>query len=302
MKPTIRIEKGQATLFEIAPGIHRIDGFFPPDVLAIQTSREGGASVGPYSSFNLGSHVGDQPSAVSQNRARLANHCHGLPVWLSQVHGVEVACVDSPVGLGLEDAPRVADASIAKNPGVICVVLTADCLPVLVARPSTGQVSAIHAGWRGLCDGVIEAALDRMIEQAARPSLATMTAPPSADEIQEDWYFWLGPAIGQQAFEVGNEVMEAFVQVDAAAKSAFLRSQRSDTKWHADLKELAVQRISAWFSRQNPTSHHRVYVADENRCVFHDAVQYFSYRRDRITGRMASLISRISGGAEAQKR
>lgn len=283
-----------AQLTPLAPGIDRIDGFFPPGVTAIQTSRLGGQSVAPFDRLNLASHVGDDPLAVKANRARL-NQVLPQPVqWLNQVHGADVlelplagALVTEADHCGLSSdtaqIPPQADAAYSSQPGQVCAVMTADCLPVLIARGDGAVVGSAHAGWRGLCAGVIESTVRQM--WAAKPN----------DEPNE-WFFWLGPAIGQAAFEVGPEVRQAFwdqahSDVDRqqlATSQAFLPGAQPG-KWLASLSELAQLRIER-ICRELDIS--KAYIAIEPCCVWSDPARYFSFRRDRTTGRMASLIYR----------
>ena len=225
-------------------------------VRALSTTRLGGCSSAPYDSLNLGSHVGDEPARVAANRAALRAVLPDEPCWLNQVHGVEVA--DAAVCAGVPDA----DAAISRLPGKVCVVMTADCLPVLLCDRAGTVVGAAHAGWRGLVDGVIEATVAKM-------------AVPSSEVLA-----WLGPAIGPQAFEVGEEVRAAFLAVDSAADAAF-RPGPQPGKWLADIYLLARQRLG----RLGVTA---VYGGDA--CTVTDKERFFSYRRDGRTGRMASLI------------
>jgi len=231
----------------------------PAGVRALQTTRCGGVSGAPWAGFNLGDHVGDAAEAVAANRARLTQVVPTPPVWLQQVHGTTVAAVDAEVGT----AAPVADAAVARDAGRVCVVMTADCLPVLLCDREGGVVAAAHAGWRGLHAGVIEAAAKAMAVPAAR-----LTA-------------WLGPAIGPQAFEVGDEVREAFVARDATAASAFARGENG--RWLGDLYALARQRLQA-------LGVGNIYGGGE--CTYSLPERYFSYRRDGVTGRMATLIWR----------
>ena len=227
----------------------------PSGVRALATTRRGGISRSPWDSFNLGAHVGDDPQAVAANRALLRNELPAEPLWLSQVHGTR--CVDAAI-----TAPGVeADASFTRQRGVVCAVLTADCLPVLLCDDQATVVGIAHAGWRGLAAGVIEATVAAMGE----PGMRLMA--------------WLGPAIGPQAFEVGGEVREIFVDRDAQAASAFAAC--ANGKWRCDIYQLARQRLHA-------LGIHRTTSADS--CSVADAKQFFSYRRDGVTGRMASLI------------
>jgi YfiH family protein len=235
----------------------------PPGVRALQTTRVGGASSGPWAGFNLGDHVGDDPAAVAANRAALARRLPAMPVWLAQVHGTAVAAIDS---IADGASPPAADAAVARRAGRVCAVMTADCLPLLFCARDGSAVAAAHAGWRGLCAGVIEA------------TVAAMDVPAERLTV------WLGPAIGPQAFEVGGEVREAFVARDATAVSAFARGEGG--RWLADLYGLARQRLAALGI---------VDVFGGGECTFSDAARYFSYRRDGVSGRMATLIWRAAG-------
>jgi len=228
----------------------------PANVRAAVTTRSGGVSVGPYASLNLGDHVGDEPVAVAENRARLV-HALALPAepgWLKQVHGT---CV---LDAALADG-READAGFATGPGVVCAVLTADCLPVLFCDRHGTHVAAAHAGWRGLAAGMLE----RTVE--------ALGVPPG------DVLAWLGPAIGPEAFEVGEEVRAEFLRHDARAAEAFRPSPEG--RWLADLYALARLRLQ----RQGVTAIH-----GGGLCTFRDAARFYSYRRDGVTGRMASLV------------
>lgn len=241
----------------------------PAGVRALLTTRSGGVSVAPYASLNLGDHVGDDPAAVAANRLRLRRVLVGAgdPVWLEQVHGTRV------VDAALERAgaaPAKADAAFARRPGVCCVVMTADCLPVLFCDTAGSVVAAAHAGWRGLCAGVLEQTVAAMAVPAC-----TLLA-------------YLGPAIGPQAFVVGDEVRAAFVAHDALAAAAF--SPQAAGKWLADIYLLARQRLAACGVDQ---------VYGGTWCTVSDADRFFSYRRDGRTGRMASLIWRSAGLAPA---
>jgi hypothetical protein len=227
----------------------------PPNVRALVTTRRGGLSRPPFADFNLADHVGDDPAAVAENRRRLRAHLPAEPRWLRQVHGAR--CVDAAlIAPGCE-----ADASFTRRPGVVCAVLTADCLPVLFADRDGTVVAAAHAGWRGLAAGVLEATVQ-----------AIGVAP-------ERLLAWLGPAIGAASFEVGAEVHAAFTAHDAAAASAF-RAQRNG-KWLCDLYRLAHLRLSALGLCR---------IASAEFDTAQDAERFFSYRRDGVTGRIASLI------------
>lgn len=280
------MDAGIVRPIEIAPGIERIEGFFPAAFLAIQTTRLGGQSHAPYASFNLATHVGDDPKDVAANRARLAQHLPHEPLWLQQVHGTAVAR-PAPVSMDASVAELpVADASITST-SQPAVVMTADCLPLIVAQAGSGQCAAIHAGWKGLALGVVEATLNQM---AQAPRLGDAT-------INDDWHIWLGPCIGPAAFEVGRDVLEAFTQDDPGASCAFSAKPNAKDKWMADLSQLAMRRLIRWSERlRNATSGHRarLVLARSGECVYCDPERYFSFRRDRITGRMASLICHLS--------
>jgi YfiH family protein len=230
----------------------------PSNVKALQTTRNGGLSLDAFASLNMGMHVGDDPIVVAKNRQLLSAYLPSEPVWVNQVHGINV--IDAAATSCLQNA----DASYTNKPNVVCVTMTADCLPVLLCDQKGKVVAAVHAGWRGLCDGVIEAAV------------AKMQVP--VNEILA----WLGPAIGPNAFEVGDEVRSQFMARDAQAELAFVA--RSD-KWLCNLYLIAQQRLQ----RMGVT---QIYGAgiDEDFCTYSDEARFFSYRRDNVTGRMASLI------------
>jgi hypothetical protein len=229
----------------------------PKNVRAVVTTRAGGVSCAPYDSFNLATHVGDDPAAVRENRARLraALALPAEPVWLKQVHGVAV--VDAAQG----GAEPEADGTFAAQPGAVCAVLTADCLPVLLCNREGTKVAALHAGWRGLAGGVIET------------GVKALSLPGS------ELLAWLGPAIGPVSFEVGPEVRAAFVQHDMQAAQAFRAAREG--KYLVDIYQLARQRLQ------------RLGVAavyGGGFCTVTERERFFSYRRDGVTGRMAALI------------
>lgn len=235
----------------------------PPRVRALTTLRTGGCSRGPYESFNLGDHVGDSADDVAANRHKLYRL---LPAdtqvqWLNQVHGAAV--VEAGAQLSRPDA----DGSFSRRPGVACAVLTADCLPLLLCSVNGDVVAAVHAGWRGLCAGVLEAAVEAM-------------SVPSKELLA-----WLGPAIGPRAFEVGPEVRGQFMdaagaRVDAV-QACFVPSERTAGHYLADLYALARQRLES-------VGVERIFGG--GRCTFSDRQRFFSHRRDGQTGRMATLI------------
>jgi len=227
----------------------------PRNVRSLQTTRLGGVSVDPYDSFNLGDHVGDTPQAVARNRQLLASLMPSEPVWLQQVHGTVVADAAN-AGCLVQ-----ADASIARHRGAVCVVMTADCLPVLLCDDAGTVVGAAHAGWKGLAAGVIEATVKAM------------------DVTPHKLMAWLGPAISQCAFEVGEEVREIFVAQNAQASEAFI--QGANGKWMADIYHLARLRLQALGVK---------HVYGGEHCTHSDSARFFSYRRDGVTGRMGSFI------------
>lgn len=234
----------------------RPDWVVPANVRALVTTRKGGVSLPPYDSLNTATHVQDDPLRVAKNRQRLAEWLPAEPVWLNQVHGTTVVNLDQSLACEPD-----ADAAVSRRPAAVCVVQTADCLPVLMTDRMGSVVAAAHAGWRGLCSGVLE------------QTLAAMRVPG------QDVLAWLGPAIGPQAFEVGDEVREAFLQHDPDATQAF--QSHGPGKWWCDLYALARQRLQAAGVAS---------ISGGGLCTWHDRERFFSYRRDRITGRMASLI------------
>ncbi|WP_283629827.1 peptidoglycan editing factor PgeF [Shewanella baltica] len=232
----------------------------PANVGIAMTNRHGGVSVYPYDSLNLGLHVGDAEQQVMANRELL---CKQLaltadPVWLEQVHGTHVLNLDT-LSLAQAAGTPIADASFSRTASQVCVVMTADCLPVLLCNQAGTEVAAAHAGWRGLCDGVIEA------------TAAQFSSP--MDEL----IAYLGPAIGPQKFEVGVEVKHAFCGLHPQGAACFIPS---GDKYLADIIGLAKLRLSLLGIKH-------MYSADI--CTVSDT-DYFSYRRDKVTGRMASLI------------
>ncbi|MCR4303772.1 MAG: peptidoglycan editing factor PgeF [Gallionella sp.] len=249
----------------------------PINVRALQTTRQGGVSASPYDSLNLGGHVGDAPLAVARNRILLNNLLPSEPVWLEQMHGTVVASADNASCL-----PQ-ADACIARHRAAVCVVMTADCLPVLLCDAQGSVVGAAHAGWKGLAAGVIEATVQAM-----------NVAP-------HNLMAWLGPAISQQAFEVGDEVRTLFVDAHPQAAAAFTLSPsrgegvdsflpfgervpvraREGVKYMADIYALARLRLNALGITQ-------IYGGEY--CTYCDSESFFSYRRDGATGRMGTFI------------
>src|SRR5688572_30633066 len=221
----------------------------PRGVRAAFTTRLGGASLAPWDSFNLGAHVGDSPPHVAANRARLREllELPTEPAWLNQVHGVDVADLDA----ALPAAPLTADAAVTGGRARACVIMVADCLPVLFAARDGRRIGAAHAGWRGLAAGVLE----RTVGALGVPA-GELTA-------------WLGPAILQSNFEVGDEVRDAFVGAAAGAAAGFAANTRG--RWQADLVGLARRRLAALGVTE---------LAGGRWCTFADRQQFFSHRRD----------------------
>lgn len=230
----------------------------PPRIRAYTTTRQGGCSQPPYASFNLADHVGDDPNAVSANRKLLRQKLNlpAEPLWLTQVHGTHTVVAEKTI------TPYCsADASYTTEFNRVCVVLTADCLPVLFCDREGTQIAIAHAGWRGLAAGVLES------------TLAHFNTPPP------NILAWLGPAIGATAFEVGNEVREAFIHYLPHVIQAF--KAHGTGHWWADLYLLARQRLN----------HYGVTaIYGGNFCTYTHAEHFYSYRRDKMTGRMASLL------------
>lgn len=229
----------------------------PKNVASCSTTRAGGVSLPPFNSLNLGDHVGDDPNAVRENRQYLEKLAQlpQQPVWLEQVHGTHVLHLD-----GNEVLNKQADAVYSDQIGQVCAIMTADCLPVLFCNKAGTEVAAAHAGWRGLCNGVLENTISQFISPK--------------NEIMA----WLGPAIGAKKFEVGAEVKDAFVNQSTDLASAFISY---NNKYLADIYLLARKKIQAAGIRS-------IYGGDF--CTVTDANRFFSYRREGKTGRMASLI------------
>jgi YfiH family protein len=230
-----------------------------PRVQALVTTRNGGASIGAHATLNLGDVCGDDPAAVAENRRRVQSFLPSAPIWLRQVHGDEVVVLDSSTLDAARAHPPVADAAVTHESGVVLAVMVADCLPVLLADRSARVIGVAHAGWRGLARGVVENVV------------AAMDVAPG--EIVA----WLGPAIGQRAFEVGEDVVAAF---DDADVSPYFEAAKPG-KWHADLYGIARAKLSRAGARD---------IHGGGFCTFHDAARFFSYRRDRDSGRMAALL------------
>jgi YfiH family protein len=250
-----------------------MDWPLPVGVHAVCTTRVGGVSKAPFDGFNLGDHVRDDSQAVAQNRALLQTQLSGArPVFLTQVHGVDVAQVNAATPDG-----TTADACITQEPQVACTIMVADCLPLMFTDDAGRVVAAAHAGWRGLAAGVLERTVHGVCEQAG--------VAPAQVRV------WLGPCIGPDAFEVGDDVRQAFTALDApqADKAAgyFKPHPSHSHKWLADLAGLARLRLAAL----GVTS-----VAGNDSstewCTVSQRSRLFSYRRDGVTGRFAVCIWR----------
>ena len=232
----------------------------PAGVKALQT--ECGQGPAPYGGFNLGDHVGDEMASVAAHRQRLVQATGVSPIWLRQVHGINVCRAD-----GLSEEPPEADASLTRRHRIACAVLTADCLPVLIADRQARVVGAAHAGWRGLAAGVIQ------------QLIAAMTQMPGV--TLQDLTVWLGPAIGPTAFEVGPDVVAAFTAQDPALQKNFRQHPAVAGKYLADLPGLAAN-ILQRCGVDNLTL--------SGLCTVSLTDRFYSYRREGVTGRMASLI------------
>ncbi|HHB1593763.1 TPA: peptidoglycan editing factor PgeF [Vibrio campbellii] len=228
----------------------------PKNVKAFASTRVGGFSTALYQGLNLGAHVGDDLSIVEKNRDWLAQEAKmpSAPIWLNQTHSTVVAQVSDPTTQVLD-----ADGVFTSSSQVVCSAMTADCLPVLLTNTQGTQVAAVHAGWRGLANGIVENALELF-----------------SGEVMA----WLGPAIGPQAFEVGEDVLQAFVDFDSQAHQAFT-PRNVEGKWLADMSKLATQRLNKLGVTQ---------VFDSGLCTFQDKNDFYSYRRDGVTGRQATFI------------
>jgi hypothetical protein len=234
----------------------------PSGVRAVFTLRSGGVSPPPFDSFNIGAHVGDEPRAVEENRRRLREQLElpAEPAWLTQMHGARVADLDAE-DLASPLAP--ADAAVTHIAGRVCAIQVADCMPVLFASADGAAIGAAHAGWRGLAGGVLEAVVD------------AMRTPPAG------LLAWLGPAIGQAHFEVGEEVRAAFLAADPGAATAFDANAKG--RWQCDLYGLAKRRLAALGVTR---------IHGGGWCTYADVGRFFSYRREGRCGRMAALIWR----------
>jgi YfiH family protein len=239
----------------------------PEGIGVLSTLRSGGVSMGAYADaqgkggLNLGTHVGDVPEAVVKNRALLRSLLPNEPMWLEQVHGTQVVQAHH---VSLQKTVPRADASTATTPGAVCTIMTADCMPVLLADASGVAVGAAHAGWRGLANGVLEQSVKHLRESGAEEILA-----------------WLGPGIGPESFEVGEEVLAAFAHLGPATNQAFVAMEDKPGKYLGNLPLLARLALKSVGVHQ---------VAGGDRCTLSEPAEFYSFRRDRITGRMATMI------------
>jgi hypothetical protein len=234
---------------------------------AVMSTRAGGVSLAPWDSLNLGVAVGDDPAAVAENRRRFTALTGAQPLWLNQVHGCSVVQASAPLTAA---EPPQADASWTDEPGVACTVQVADCMPVLLAAPGGRAVAAAHAGWRGLADGVVEAALAALC--------AAARCEPGQVSV------WLGPCIGPRRFEVGADVLQAFGQTPQSADPRHFMVSASSagaSRWLANLPQLARERLSRAGVRR---------ISGGNWCTVEQRSRFFSYRRDGVTGRLAAAI------------
>ncbi|QIM66703.1 multi-copper polyphenol oxidoreductase [Mannheimia granulomatis] len=233
----------------------------PRHVQAFTTVRNGGVSKAPFDSFNLGSHVNDNLNDVLQNRKLLVEKFKlpHMPLFLTQTHSTRV------IRLPYSGNDFEADAVYTNQPNQVCLIMTADCLPVLFVSKDGKEIAAAHAGWRGLCDGVLEA------------TVAEFDCKPANISV------WLGPAIGPNAFQVGIDVIEQFCAFDPNAKEAFIKDASTSGKFLGNLYQIAKQRL-------NKIGIINIWGGEH--CTYTEKEQFFSYRRDKQTGRMASFIWR----------
>lgn len=246
---------------QIVGGLPVVTGPAWPGVRYFCTTRAGGVGVAPHDTLNLGLRADDQPEAVAENRRRVRAAVSGEPLWLRQVHSATVVDADAPTTTG--DIP--ADASVTTEPGRVLAIMVADCLPVVISDAQGTVLGAAHAGWRGLAGGVLESTLRAM--QDKQPGASA-------------WRAWVGPGIGPSAFEVGEDVLQAFAADGPEALALFAPRPGIPGKWLADLPALARLRLQRAGVAQPVLS---------GLCTVTEANRFFSYRRDRVTGRMALL-------------
>lgn len=235
----------------------------PDNVQAMVTTRIGGYSQTPWQGFNLALHVNDKPELVAKNRALLRKNLPAEPYWLEQTHSCRV--IEHPQTIE-KSLPPNADGSFSCQKNQVCVVMTADCLPLLISNKQGTAVAALHAGWRGLADGIIEEGIALLLN--------------ASQCLPADLTVWLGPAIGPKAFEVGEDVRQIFLTIQPC-EEAFLPIPGKPGKWLANIYLLAKQRLAALGIND---------INGGEYCTFTNQEQFYSYRRDGVTGRMASLI------------
>lgn len=245
------------------------DWKLPTGVQALCTTRLGGVSHPPYDSLNLGDHVQDDPQDVAQNRNLLKQQLHGArPVFLKQVHGTDVLNLDPSTSDG-----ATADACFTQNHHLACTIMVADCLPILFTDSKGTTVAAAHAGWRGLVHGVVENTVKTLcLESGAHPN---------------ELMVWLGPCIGPNAFEVGADVRQAFLEADINADRCFKEHPQHPNKYLADLPALARERLRSLGVLSIAGNDN-----SDTWCTVKQASRFFSYRRDGLTGRFAACIWR----------
>jgi len=236
----------------------RPDWDAPARISAYCTTRVGGVSEKPFDRLNLAEHVGDLESAVTANRRILTQQLSlaNQPCWLNQTHSIDVETI-----IDADEYNANVDAAITRQNNTIAVIMTADCLPILLCNHEGTEIAAIHAGWRGLADGIVQAVLGKMKSRAG--------------ELQA----WIGPAISQNRFEVGGEVYQIFTDQQAEYKTRFTANRPGH--WLCDLPGIAADllKLSGLYA-----------IKQSGLCSFEDEARFYSYRRENITGRMASLI------------
>jgi len=239
----------------------------PSSTYALVTTRQGGVSSSPYDTLNLGDHVGDDPARVLSNRQALRKYLPAEPIWLKQTHSIQVS---TPASRSQFPSRHYeADAAVTNIPDEVLVIMTADCLPVLLSNGDGKVIGAAHAGWRGLCDGVLENTVSEMLKLSHQSSV-------------DDFIAWMGPAIGPKSFEVGEDVVGRFQECGLHdMKQCFLPIPDKPGKYLANLYRLAQDRL-----KRAGVNH----TFGGNLCTVLDKEQFFSYRRDGVTGRFASLI------------
>lgn len=231
----------------------------PKNIIAFTTTRQGGVSQAPYDSFNLGDHVGDHQNAVKKNRTLLVEQCHlpQYPLFLTQTHGTRV------ITLPYDGSNLEADAVYTNHPNQVCLIMTADCLPVLFTNRQGNEVAAAHAGWRGLCNGILEQTVQHF------------QAPP------QEIITWLGPAIGPKSFQVGEDVRQQFIAQDFNFAQAFTPDDKERGKYLTNIYQLAKFKL-----QKLGISH----IMGGKHCTYQETEYFFSFRREKQTGRMASMI------------